>query len=122
MRLRLILLSLALLAFLSAAIGGYLYYSSVKEAVFNEAERQAQTHLVMMKKNLSSFLAENIKPARVSQKDGQTSHRRAKKGYLQNPQKPRPTASRRQMSLISRPFSERLIDTGRYLATLAPRS
>ncbi len=65
MRLRLILLSLALLAFLSASIGGYLYYSSVKEAVFHEAERQAQTHLVMLKKNLSSFLAENIKPVKA---------------------------------------------------------
>ncbi len=65
MRLRLILLSLSLLAFLSASIGGYLYYASVKEAIFKEAERQAQTRLVMIKKNLSSFLAENIKPVKA---------------------------------------------------------
>jgi PAS domain S-box-containing protein len=65
MRLRLILLSLALLAFLSAAIGGFLYYSSLKQAIFKEAERQAQTRLVMLKKNLSSYLAENIKPVKA---------------------------------------------------------
>jgi PAS domain S-box-containing protein len=65
MKLRLILLILSLLAFLSASVGGYLYYASLKEAVFKEAERQAQTRLVMIKKNLSSFLAENIKPVRA---------------------------------------------------------
>lgn len=65
MRLRLILLILCLLAFLSASIGGFLYYSSLKQAVFKEAERQAQTRLVMIKKNLSSFLAENIKPVKA---------------------------------------------------------
>ncbi|MCX5891785.1 MAG: PAS domain S-box protein [Deltaproteobacteria bacterium] len=65
MRLRLILLILSLLAFLSASIGGFLYYASLKEAVFKEAERQAQTRLVMIKKNLSSFLSENIKPVKA---------------------------------------------------------
>ncbi len=65
MRLRLILLILSLLAFFSASVGGYLYYASLKEAVFKEAERQAQTRLVMLKKNLSSFLAENIKPVKT---------------------------------------------------------
>jgi len=64
-RLRLILLILSLLAFLSAAVGGFLYYSSVKEAVFQEAERQAQTRLAMLRKSLSSFLAENIKPVKA---------------------------------------------------------
>ncbi len=33
--------------------------------MFKEAERQAQTRLVMLKKNLSSFLAENIKPVKA---------------------------------------------------------
>ena len=65
MKLRLILLILCLLAFLSAATGGFLYYSSVKGAIFKEAERQAQTRLAMIKKNLSSFLAENIKPVKA---------------------------------------------------------
>ncbi|MBM4295607.1 MAG: PAS domain S-box protein [Deltaproteobacteria bacterium] len=65
MRIRLILLVLSLLAFLSASIGGYLYYSSLREAVIKDAERQAQTRLVMIKKNLSSFLSENIRPVRA---------------------------------------------------------
>ncbi|HEY9074304.1 MAG TPA: PAS domain S-box protein [Desulfobaccales bacterium] len=65
MKLRLILLILCLLAFLSAATGGFLYYSSVKGAIFKEAERQAQTRLAMIKKNLSSFLAEDIKPVKA---------------------------------------------------------
>ena len=41
MKLRLILLVLSLLAFLSASTGGYLYYSSIKESALKEAERQA---------------------------------------------------------------------------------
>jgi hypothetical protein len=32
---------LSLLAFLSASVGGYFYYSSIKESAFKEAERQA---------------------------------------------------------------------------------
>lgn len=65
MRIRLILLVLSLLAFLSASIGGYLYYSSLREAVFKDAERQAQTRLVTIKKNLSAFLSENIRPVKA---------------------------------------------------------
>jgi PAS domain S-box-containing protein len=65
MKIRLILLTLSLLAFLSASIGGYLYYSSLQEAVFKDAERQARSRLMMIKKNLSSFLSENIKPVRT---------------------------------------------------------
>jgi PAS domain S-box-containing protein len=65
MRIRLILLILSLLAFLSASIGGYLYYSSLREAVFKDAERQAQTRLVTIKKSLSAFLSENIRPVKA---------------------------------------------------------
>jgi len=57
MKLRIILLVLSLLAFLSASTGGYFYYSSIKESAFNEAERQAVARLEMIKKNLSSFLS-----------------------------------------------------------------
>ena len=64
-RLRLILIVLSLLAFLSASIGGYLYYSSLRESAFNEAERQAVTRVEMINKNLSSFLSENIKPVKA---------------------------------------------------------
>jgi len=65
MRLRIIILVLSLLAFLSASIGGYLYYSSLKEATFREAERQSVTHIALIKKNLSSYLSENTKAVRV---------------------------------------------------------
>jgi len=65
MRLRIIILVLSLLAFLSASIGGYLYYSSLKEATFREAERQSVTHIALIKKNLSSYLTENTKAVRV---------------------------------------------------------
>jgi len=65
MRLRLIILVLSLLAFLSASTGGFLYYSSLRRAAFKEAERQANTHIELIKKNLSFFLSENIKPVKA---------------------------------------------------------
>ena len=65
MKLRLILLILSLLSFLSASAGGYFYYASLKKAAFREAERQSLNRLVAIKRNLSTFLAENVKPARV---------------------------------------------------------
>jgi len=65
MRLRLILLVLSLLAFFSASTGGYLYYSSLKEAAFKEADRQAAARLGMIKKNLTAYLSENIRPVRA---------------------------------------------------------
>ena len=65
MRLRLILLILSLLAFMSASIGGYLYYTSLREAAFKAADRRANTRVALLKKNLSFFLLENIKPAQA---------------------------------------------------------
>ncbi len=65
MRLRLILLTLSLLAFLSASAGGFLYYFSLKDAAFKEAQRQSLTRAEMIRKNLSSFLSENIRPAKT---------------------------------------------------------
>ncbi len=65
MKLRIILIVLSLLAFLSASTGGYLYYSSLKESALKEAERQADLRLRTIKKNLSTFLAENIKPVKT---------------------------------------------------------
>jgi PAS domain S-box-containing protein len=65
MKLRLILLVLSLLTFLSASTGGYFYYSSLKKSAFQEVERQAATHAEMIKKNLSSFLSENIRPSKT---------------------------------------------------------
>ena len=65
MKLRSILRVLSLLAFLSACAAGYLYYSSLKEYAYQEAERNALNRLQATKKNLSAFFSENIKPARV---------------------------------------------------------
>jgi len=65
MKLRLILLVLSLLAFLSASTGGYLYYSSLKESAQKESERRTSTRAEMIRKNLSSFLSENIKPVKT---------------------------------------------------------
>jgi len=65
MKLRLILLVLSLLAFLSASTGGYLYYASIKESALEEAERQAVARVQTIKKNLSSYLSENRKPVRA---------------------------------------------------------
>ncbi len=65
MKLRIILIVLSLLAFLSASTGGYLYYSSLKESALKEAERQADLRLRTIKKNLSIFLTENVKPVKT---------------------------------------------------------
>jgi hypothetical protein len=65
MKLRSILRVLSLLAFLSACVAGYLYYSSLKEYAFQEAERNALNRLQTTKKNLSAFFSENIKPVRI---------------------------------------------------------
>lgn len=65
MRLRLILMTLSLLAVLSASIGGYLYYSAINAAALNEAERQAIIRLEVLSKSISTFLLENSKVVRV---------------------------------------------------------
>ncbi len=65
MKLRLILLVLSLLAFLSATIGGYFYYTSLKKAVLVEAESGSAARLDSISRNISSLLTENVKPARL---------------------------------------------------------
>ncbi len=65
MKLRLILLVLSLLAFLSASVGGYIYYHSLREAAFKEAERQAAGRVVGIEKNLSSYLSRHVMPAKA---------------------------------------------------------
>ncbi len=65
MRLRLILMVLSLLTFLSTSIGGYLYYHNLKESALLEAEQQAEIRVEMLRINLSAQIAGNIRPARV---------------------------------------------------------
>ena len=65
MKLRTILLLISLLAVLSAATGGSLYYSALRESAFNEADRRGATRVKLLRKTISSHLSENIEPVRV---------------------------------------------------------
>jgi PAS domain S-box-containing protein len=65
MPLRLIVLVLSLLAILSASTGGLLYYSALKEAAMQDAERQAATRVELIKKTFASYLSESIKPVKA---------------------------------------------------------
>ncbi|MBC8318869.1 MAG: PAS domain S-box protein [Desulfobulbaceae bacterium] len=65
MKLRLILLVLSLLAIFSASTGGYFYYTSLKKYALQEAEGQAEARLEIIKKNISSFLSENVRPVKT---------------------------------------------------------
>jgi C4-dicarboxylate-specific signal transduction histidine kinase len=65
MKLRIILIVLSLMAFLSALTGGYLYYSSIKNAALEEANRQAVFHTETIKSHLSYFLHENLNSVRA---------------------------------------------------------
>jgi PAS domain S-box-containing protein len=60
-----ILIVLSLMAFLSAGTGGYLYYSSIKNAALEEANRQAVFHTETIKSHLSFFLYENLNSVRA---------------------------------------------------------
>ena len=61
MGLRHILMVLSLLAFLSASAGGFLYYSALRQAAFQDAERQAVANIELIRKSLNSFLTEHQK-------------------------------------------------------------
>ena len=65
MKLRAILLILGLLAFFSASVGGYLYYSASKQSVLNEAETQAASQAEIIKTLLSSYLSNNLNAVRA---------------------------------------------------------
>jgi PAS domain S-box-containing protein len=65
MKLRGILITFSLLAFLSASAAGYLYYHSLRELALKEADRQASHHSEMARSYVSSYLAQNLKPVRT---------------------------------------------------------
>ncbi len=65
MRLRIIILILALFAFLSASTGGWLYYFSYREAAFQKTESDAYTRLTLLTRQLSTHLSEHIKPVKT---------------------------------------------------------
>jgi PAS domain S-box-containing protein len=57
MGLRHILIILSLLAFLSASAGGFLYYSALRQAAFQEAERQTVANAELIHKSIASLLS-----------------------------------------------------------------
>lgn len=65
MRLKTIILALAVFAFLSASTGGILYYYSFKKAAFQKAEAYADSRLRLVTDQLSFHLSEHTKPVRT---------------------------------------------------------
>ncbi|MBF0209846.1 MAG: PAS domain S-box protein [Desulfamplus sp.] len=65
MRLRIIILVLAILAVLSASAGGGLYYHSLRQAAFQQAESHANTRLELFNRQLTSSLSEHVKPVKA---------------------------------------------------------
>ncbi len=65
MRLRIIILILAVFAFLSATTGAWLYYFSFKKAAFQRLEQDTGTRLELMKRQMTSYLTEHIKSVRA---------------------------------------------------------
>ena len=65
MKLRIILFVLAVLAFLSASSGGYLYYTSLKKSVLKEGERQTIARTKRIGNRVSSLLSENLKSVKA---------------------------------------------------------
>ncbi|WP_457553948.1 sensor histidine kinase [Desulfobacula sp.] len=65
MRLRIIILILALFAFLSALGGSLLYYYSFRNAAFQKTEANAYSRLKLLNDQLSFYLSEHIKPAKA---------------------------------------------------------
>ena len=61
MPLRIIILILALIAFLSASTGGWLYYYSYREAAFERSEANAQAQLELVGGHLADYLSEHKK-------------------------------------------------------------
>ena len=65
MRLRTIILILALVAFLSASTGGILYYYSFRKAAFQKTEAEAYARMTLLTDQLSAYLLEHTKPVRT---------------------------------------------------------
>jgi PAS domain S-box-containing protein len=65
MRLRLIILILAIFAFLSVATGGWLYYYSFQKAAFQTGETQAVAQLKLLTDQLATYLSEHDKSVRT---------------------------------------------------------
>jgi PAS domain S-box-containing protein len=64
-KLRIILVVLSLLSFLSVSAAGYIYYSSLNESAFNEAEKEIALQAERTRNSLSGFLSENRKTVKA---------------------------------------------------------
>ena len=65
MRLKMIILILALFAFLSVSAGGLLYYYSFRNAAFQKNEAEFNSRLKLLSDQLSFHLSEHIKPVKT---------------------------------------------------------
>ena len=65
MKLRIIIMILAVFAFLSASTGGWLYYFSYREAAYEKAEADAHYQLTLLTGQLYSKLSEHIKSVKA---------------------------------------------------------
>ena len=63
MKLRVILVVLSFLSFLSVSIAGYVYFRSLENSAFREAEKDSALQAERIRNGVSSFLAENLKTA-----------------------------------------------------------
>jgi PAS domain S-box-containing protein len=66
-----IILVLAVFAFLSATTGGWVYYYAYRKAVFQKAETQSASQLKLLTDQLSTYLSEHIKPLRTLSRLGE---------------------------------------------------
>jgi len=62
-KLRVILVVLSFLSFLSVSIAGYVYFRSLENSAFREAEKDSALQAERIRNGVSSFLAENLKTA-----------------------------------------------------------
>lgn len=65
MNLRSILLAMAILAFLTAGVGGAFYYNSLVGSSLKEAESQTRIHVATVRNFIRSFFSENIKSVKI---------------------------------------------------------
>jgi len=65
MRLKIIIMVLAIFAFISATTGSLLYYYSFRKAAFQKTEADAYSRLNLLADQLSYYLSEHIKPVKV---------------------------------------------------------
>ncbi|MGB7630097.1 MAG: PAS domain-containing protein, partial [Candidatus Deferrimicrobium sp.] len=64
-KLRVILVVLSFLSFLSVSVAGYVYLRSLQDSASREAEKGSALHAERIRNGVSSFLAENLKTARA---------------------------------------------------------